>query len=158
MGIRFGRLSFSMPFVIPALLILVSRTGRMFVHLLQWVFPLCAFAWWVGFAVRAATTGDWSLAALWGGAFTATTLRLWFRTRLFLRGFIGIFAAVAIDPALACIHSDTRGAIHAKTYTECVEAGYRSLAVPLVMNGAIPSSSSVLLSSLELSDTTIYEP
>jgi hypothetical protein len=35
------------------------------------------------------------------------------------------------------MHSDTRGAVHAKTYTECVVAGYQSLAVPLVMNSAV---------------------
>jgi len=137
MDMQFGRLSFSMPFGILALLMLVSRTGRMFVHLLQRVFPLCAFAWWVGFSVRGATTGEWSLAALWGAAFTASTLLLWFRTRLFLRGFITVFAACAIDPALACIHSDNRGAVHAKTYAECVVAGYQSLAVTLGLDVAV---------------------
>jgi len=132
MDMEFARLSVSMALAILAPLPLVTRTGRMFVQVLQWEFPLCLFGVWVGFAFRGATTGDWTLAGFWAVVFSANASLLWFRTRLFLRGwFVTMFVAVAINPTFACINYGTLRAVHFKTYNECVEADYQTLVLIL---------------------------
>ena len=106
----------------------------MFVHLLQWAFPLCAFTVWVAFAFHGVTTGDVTLAGFWALVFSGNSVLLWFRPGLFLRGyFVSVFVAVALDPLFACINY---GGVHFETYSACVEAGYRSLAVILWLIGS----------------------
>ena len=127
---EFGRPVHSSALAILGVLPLVSASGRMCVHLLQWWFPVYAFATWIGFVFDGVTSGHWVVAAFWAAVFLANIVLLWFRTRLFLSGYcISASLAFVVHPALACVYYG-QGALryqHFKTYIECFEADYQSL-------------------------------
>ena len=99
----------------------------MFVRLLRGWFPVYALAVLVGFSFDGVTTGRWTLAGGWAVVWTTNILLLKFRTRLFIRAYaISSLLLFASFPAMACVNYGTRG--YAKTYTECVQKDYQSLA------------------------------
>jgi len=130
---EFARLSFIMAMATLALLPLVSTTGRVFVRLLQWGIPACSLTVWLGFAYHGVTTADWTPAAFWMTFMISWYLLLWFRTRLFLRGWFTMGClAFGLYPTFACINDGFRS----KTLNECLTANYQALALMLGLIGA----------------------
>lgn len=68
---EFGRIYCAFDFGIIIAVTLVSRTGRMFVHLFQWWLPVHLFGLWVGIVFEGLTTGNWAFAGAWGAVFSS---------------------------------------------------------------------------------------
>ena len=137
MEMEIGRFAFITAMAAIALLPLVSTSGRMFVRLLQWGLPASSITVWLGFAFHGFTTGDWTLAGFWGAFMVSWYSLLWFRTRLFLRGwFTTGCLAFGIYPTFACINDHTHGSVQSRTLNECITANYQALAVMLGLIGA----------------------
>jgi hypothetical protein len=115
------------------LLPLICRTGRVFVHALQWWLGFTFLSWGASFVVGWAATGQWALAALWVPVALANVVVLRFRRGLVIR-FAGIsfLSGVVLQPAVACAHYDTHRAGPFKTFPECADASYRGV-VPLLL-------------------------
>ena len=106
-------------------------------HLLQWGIPAYTFTVWMGFAFHGVTTGDWTLAAFWAPVIFSWYFLLWFRTRLFLRGWLATCClAFGLYPAFACINDGTLSTVHSRTLNECLMGNYSAFAVRLCLIGA----------------------
>ena len=137
MELEIGRLAFITAMATLALFPLVSTTGGMFVRVLQWGLPASSITVWLGFAFHGVTTGDWTLAGFWGAFMVSWYSLLWFRTRLFLRGwFTTGCLAFGVYPTFACINDGTHSPSHSRTLNECITENYQALAAMLVLIGA----------------------
>ena len=133
---EFGRVIYSIICGITALLPLVSRTGRMFVQMLQWWFPAYAVVLWLGPAFDAATTGRWALAVVHGLGLLGAVALLMFRKQFFLSGFvIGSLLCFSLSPAVDCVDYETVRSAHFKTFNECAASGYETVAPILWLIG-----------------------
>ncbi|KAJ1474238.1 hypothetical protein T484DRAFT_1833138, partial [Baffinella frigidus] len=131
---EFGRGYISILVGMTGLLPLVSRTGRMFVHLLQWWIPvyMCGL-WFAVYGYTAATTGRLATAGFWAPLVPVNIVLLWFRERHFLSGFfIAACLAFAVVPVVSCVHFDTIAAAGYETYSQCAKTTYQATAVILV--------------------------
>jgi len=127
--LEYSRLTYAIAYGVAALLPLISRSGRVFVHGFQWGGPFYLFQMWVGFAFDGVTSGHWAVAGFWGPLLFFEAFHLLFRKRLFLSVFFvcGILGLM-LHPAVACFHYGSIRASHFATYAECGVTSYTALA------------------------------
>jgi hypothetical protein len=130
---EFGRVYCALDFGIIIAVTLVSRTGRMFVHLFQWWLPVHLFGFWVGIVFGGLTTGNWAFAGVWGAVFSFWVMLAWFRPRFYLAGhFTSGFLAIVLYPLPSCVNYDTMRSTRFETYAECVEATYQDTSMVIL--------------------------
>ena len=135
--------------------------------LYQWWHPLLLLNVSVTFLLDGFATRDFFFFIFWTPFFSAISLVVHFRPGWYLRAQSAIFLlGVVVQPLVRCIAS--HDFLEKGSYGECVATEYPTWAPIIGVFGGISlqhlaghqpsSSSSLLLSSLGLSDAKVYEP